>query len=239
MQNTRNTGRNSGSCKGVSMDINNISSIDMSSLSTEQAYELGLNSIFLEDDGTYNWIYCMKMRQDLSMFKFIFKIVSAMYALMVIIILLLIHGSGDVLELLGIFALCYAVIVLVIIFSYWLIDKIFKGNYMLIFEMNEEGITFSQTTDQAEMTRMIAATSAAVNLAGNNVGGVIAGTGMAFRPNSYHADFSKVMSVKGKREENLIWVNTLAQFLQVYVPSDAYEFVWQYITQRCVKARIS
>ncbi len=54
MQNTRNTGRNSGSCKGVSMDIKNISSIDMSSLSTEQAYELGLNSIFLEDDGTYN-----------------------------------------------------------------------------------------------------------------------------------------------------------------------------------------
>ena len=88
------------------MDIKNISSIDMSSLSTEQAYELGLNSIFLEDDGTYNWIYCMKMRQDLSMFKFIFKIVSAMYALMVIIILLMIHGSGDVLELLGIFALC-------------------------------------------------------------------------------------------------------------------------------------
>ena len=49
------------------MDIKNISSIDMSSLSTEQAYELGLNSIFLEDDGTYNWIYCMKMRQDLRL----------------------------------------------------------------------------------------------------------------------------------------------------------------------------
>ena len=125
------------------MDIKNISIIDMSSLSTEQAQELGLNCIFLEDDGTYNWIYCMKMLQDLSMFKFIFKIISVIYALMVITILIMIHGSGDVLELLRIFALCYGVIVLVIIFSFWLVDKIFKGNYMLIFEMNEEGITFS------------------------------------------------------------------------------------------------
>ena len=221
------------------MEIKDIASIDMSTLSTEEARELGLNSIFLEEDGTYNWIYCMKMRQDLSLFKFIFKIVTGMYAFIVMTILIMIRGSGDVLELLGIFALCYGVLVLVIIFSYWLVYMMYKGNYMLIFEMNDEGITFSQTTDQAQMTRMIAATSAAVNLAGGNVGGVIAGTGMSFRPNSYHADFSKVKSVKGKREENLIWVNTFAQYLMVYVPTDAYEFVWQYITQRCVNARIS
>ena len=110
---------------------------------------------------------------------------------------------------------------------------------MLIYEMNEQGLTFSQTTDQAQITRTIAAASAAVNAAGGNAGGVIAGTGLALSPNSYHADFSKVRSVKGRKSDHLIWVNTFLQYLMVYVPDDAYDFVWTYITERCVNASIS
>ena len=48
----------------------------------------------------------------------------------------------------------------------------------------------------------------------------------------------KVRSVKGKRADNLIWVNTFLQYQQVYVPKSAYNFVWNYITERCVNAKI-
>ena len=109
---------------------------------------------------------------------------------------------------------------------------------MLIYQMNNEGITFSQTTDQAAMTRAVAAASAAVSAAGGNTGGVISGTGMTLRANAYHSKFEKVRSVKGNRADNLIWVNTFLQYQQVYVPKSAYNFVWNYITERCVNAKI-
>ncbi len=221
------------------MEIKNLDHLDFGSLSSEEADQLGLNVIFLEKDGTYDWIYCLRMFQNLSMFKFVMKIMIFMFAAITVIMLVLTGGSGDVLWLLGILGLCFAAVILIVLFSFWLVDKLFKGRYMLIYEMNEQGLTFSQTTDQAQITRTIAAASAAVNAAGGNAGGVIAGTGLALSPNSYHADFSKVRSVKGRKSDNLIWVNTFLQYLMVYVPDDAYDFVWTYITERCVNASIS
>ena len=221
------------------MNIKNIESLDPGVLSSEDASELGLNVIFREEDGTYDWIYCLKMLQNLSMFKFVLKVIAVSYAAIVIGLFILTRGSGDILWALGILGLVFLAVILIVLFSFWLVDKLFKGSYMLIYEMNEEGVAFSQTTDQAQITRAIAATSAAASAAGGNVGGVIAGTGLSMRPNSYRADFSKVRSVKGKRSENLIWVNTFLQYLMVYVPDDAYDFVWTYITGRCVNARIS
>ncbi len=221
------------------MEIKNLDHLDFGSLSSEEADQLGLNVIFLEKDGTYDWIYCLRMFQNLSMFKFVMKIMIFMFAAITVIMLVLTGGSGDVLWLLGILGLCFAAVILIVLFSFWLVDKLFKGRYMLIYEMNEQGLTFSQTTDQAQITRTIAATSAAVNAAGGNAGGVIAGTGLALSPNSYHADFSKVRSVKGRKSDHLIWVNTFLQYLMVYVPDDAYDFVWTYITERCVNASIS
>ena len=221
------------------MDIKNIENLDFASLSSEQAAELGLNSIFQEEDGTYDWIYCMKLLKNLSMMKFVMTVIAIAFAAMVVIMLLMTGGSGDTLWMLGIMGLVFGAVMLIVLFSFWLVDKMYKGSYMLIYEMNEQGITFSQTTDQAQITRAIAASSAAVNAAGGNVGGVIAGTGLALRPNSYHADFSKVRTVKGIRRDSLIWVNTFGQFLQIYVPDEAYDFVFLYITRRCKKARIT
>ena len=43
------------------MNNKNIEEIDFLSLTTEEAEKLGLNAIFEEEDGTYDWIYCMNM----------------------------------------------------------------------------------------------------------------------------------------------------------------------------------
>ncbi|MBR0410678.1 MAG: hypothetical protein IJI25_06700 [Eubacterium sp.] len=221
------------------MEIKSIESLDFGSLTSEEAGNLGLNVIFVEDDGTYNWIYCLKMFQNRSMLKFVMKIIAIIYTIIIVFMLVLAGGSDDILLILGILGLVFVAVIVIILFSFWLVDKIYKGNYMLIYEMNTRGITFSQTTDQAQMTRAIAAASAAANAAGGNVGGVVSGTGLAMRPNSWQAEFSKVRSVRGKRSDNLIWVNTFLQYLMVYVPDDAYDFVWTYITSRCVNAKIT
>ena len=56
------------------MDIRDIGSIDFGSLETEEAKALGINVLFREEDGTYDWIYCMNMMKNTSMMKFIFKV---------------------------------------------------------------------------------------------------------------------------------------------------------------------
>ncbi len=220
------------------MDIKNIENIDFGSLTSEQAAELGINTVFQEKDGTYDWIYCMKMSRNRSMFTFLVKTTTISFALILVVMLFLAGERVAILPVLGIIGLVFVAVMGIVRFSLWLVDKLYKGAYMLIYEMNDQGLTFSQTTDQAQITRTIAAASAAASAAGGNAGGTLAGAGMAVSPNSYYADFSKVRSVKGKRKDNLIWVNTFFQYLMVYVSDEAYDFVWDYITERCVNARI-
>ena len=221
------------------MDIKDIGSIRFEALRTDEAKELGINVLFQEEDGTYDWIYCLSMAKNLSMFKFVTKIVILIFVPIAAMLLFLSWGSGNFLMMMGILALCLGGVMLIILFAFWLVNKLFKGSYMLVYQMNNDEIMFSQTADQAEITRTIAAASAIVNTVGKNVGGAIAGTGLAMRPNIYTAKFAKVSSVKGDRKDNLIWVNTFLQSLMIYVPDEFYDFVWNYITQRCDKARIS
>ena len=220
------------------MNDKRIEDIDFLSLTTEEAEKLGLNAIYQEEDGTYDWIYCMNMMKDLSMLKFYYKVIGLCFLpIILLMIWMALTGRFDWSSFLVVM-LCFVVVLLIVLFAVWLVNKLFQSKYMLIYQMNNEGLTFSQTTDQAEMTRTIAAASAAVSAAGGHTGGVISGSGMALSPNAYYSEFSKVRSVRGVRKDNLIWVNTFLQFQQVYVPAGSYDFVWNYITQRCVNARI-
>ena len=220
------------------MNDKRIEDIDFLSLTTEEAEKLGLNAIYQEEDGTYDWIYCMNMMKDLSMLKFYYKVIGLCFLpIILLMIWMALTGRFDWSSFL-IVMLCFVVVLLIVVFAVWLVNKLFQSKYMLIYQMNNEGLTFSQTTDQAEMTRTIAAASAAASAAGGHTGGVISGSGMALSPNAYYSEFSKVRSVRGVRKDNLIWVNTFLQFQQVYVPEGSYDFVWNYITQRCVNARI-
>ena len=220
------------------MNDKRIEDIDFLSLTTEEAEKLGLNAIYQEEDGTYDWIYCMNMMKDLSMLKFYYKVIGLCFLpIILLMIWMALTGRFDWSSFLVVM-LCFVVVLLIVVFAVWLVNKLFQSKYMLIYQMNNEGLTFSQTTDQAEMTRTIAAASAAASAAGGHTGGVISGSGMALSPNAYYSEFSKVRSVRGVRKDNLIWVNTFLQFQQVYVPAGSYDFVWNYITQRCVNARI-
>lgn len=221
------------------MDIRDIGSIDFGSLETEEAKALGINVLFREEDGTYDWIYCMNMMKNTSMMKFIFKGVAICFIPVTAMLLFLSWGSDEFAMMVGILAACFGVVMLITLFSVWFVNTIYKGSYMLVYQMNNDAIMFSQTTDQAAMTRTIAGASAAVNAAGNNIGGVIAGTGLAMSPNVHIAKFAKVSSVRGNRADNLIWVNTFLQSLMIYVPDEFYDFVWNYIRERCDRARIS
>ena len=221
------------------VDMKNIGNLDFGALSSEEVRELGFNVLFQEEDGTYDWIYSLKMLQNRSLINFILKIIAIMFLLIAVISAFIVDDFSGLLWFLGILALCFAGVILITYFATWLVNTLYKGNYLLVFQMNEKELVFSQTTDQAQVTRIISAASAAVNAASHNVGGTIAGAGLALSPNAYRSEFAKVKSIKGKRKDNLIWVNSFLQYQMVYVPDAFYDFVWNYITQRCPNARIS
>ena len=135
------------------MDIRDIGSIDFGSLETEEAKALGINVLFREEDGTYDWIYCMNMMKDTSMMKFIFKVVAICFIPVTAVLLFVSWGSDDFPMMVGILAACFGVVMLITLFSIWFVNTIYKGSYMLVYQMNNDAIMFSQTTDQAAMTR--------------------------------------------------------------------------------------
>ncbi len=220
------------------MDIKNIGDIDFGSLSSEEAKELGFDVLFQEEDGTYNWIYSLKVLKNRSLLRFIIMVLVIIFLVIAVVFIIMIRDAREFLSFLGILALCFVGAILIAVFATWLVNKMYKGSYLLVYQMNDQQLIFSQTTDQAQITRIIASTSAAINAAGGNLGGAIAGNALATSPNAYRSEFSKVRSVKGNRKDNLIWVNTFLQYQMVYVPDAFYDFVWDYITERCVKARI-
>lgn len=221
------------------MDIKRIESVSLDDISTEEAKAFGLNTLFLEEDGTYDWIISMNMTRNESFIRIMMMIYLLCCLPIVLIVLFLMVTEGVDPQMLGVIALVLGIIFLIFVFATWVTNLIYRGQYMLVYQMNQRGITFSQTADQAQITSMLSATYAGVSALGNNPGGVIAGTGLAIAPNGHYYEFSKVLSVKGRRDENLIWVNSFLAFQMVYVPEDAYDFIWDYITRRCTRARIS
>ncbi len=225
--------------KGESgVDIKNIENIDFGSLSSEEAKELGFNVLFQEEDGTFDWIFSLKLLKNRSLLKFVIKVIALICVLIAVVFIIVVRDPGLLLMILGILVLCFAGGSLIAVFATWVVNAMYKGNYLLVYQLNDRQLLFSQTSDQAQITKIISVASAAVNAAGNNLGGAIAGAGLAMSPNAYSSDFSKVKAVRGNKKDNLIWVNSFFQYQMVYVPDSFYDFVWDYVTQRCPKAKI-
>ena len=99
--------------------------------------------------------------KDRSMFSFYFKVVGLCFLPIVLMMLWMAASSNLSMFTFLITMLSFGGVLLVVVFAIWLVNTMYGGKYMLIYQMNNEGITFSQTADQAAMTRAVAAASAA------------------------------------------------------------------------------
>ena len=119
----------------TAMNNKNIEEIDFLSLTTEEAEKLGLNAIFEEEDGTYDWIYCMNMMKDRSMFSFYFKVVGLCFLPIVLMMLWMAASSRLSMSTFLITMLSFGGVLLVVVFAIWLVNTMYGGKYMLIYEM--------------------------------------------------------------------------------------------------------
>ena len=196
----------------------------------EKPREIGV--VYQKKDGSYEWTYCMDLKKDPLMFEIVFLTLGISFALILGVML---GAGGFDAEILGIILLCFAVIVLIGLFSLWLVGKMYGGKYYMVFQMDEEGITMSQISEQAAKTRLISDLSVLTGALTHSPG--LISSGIAGRSStSAHSDFKNVSSVSANRRRNKITLRSLLFFNLIYVADPYYDFVLNYIRSRCKNA---
>lgn len=202
----------------------------------EEYPEEPVGSLRKHEDGSYTWLYIMDMKQDRSILWIVLKILGACFGLIFAVLAFASWQSGFDWGMMGVVLLCFAVILVIGVFSYWLVGMMYQWEYYMEYRMDEEGIRFSQTGDQAEKTKMIAGLTALAGAAAHNAGTMAAGMAARNGTEAY-SEFKSVKRLRMDRKHHVIHVTSPFLFNKVYVPDEFYDFVWDYIASRCPNAR--
>ena len=188
-------------------------------------------------DGKYRWIYELDMLKNPSILFLLFKIFGGIIA-----------GIGGFIALLGLFegeglqALLHAVQIIIImsaifffliLVGYLLVAAMYRGKYVVMFEMDHEGILHRQMNQQVKQAKALGWLTA---LAGAATGSATAaGSGiLAATKTASYSTCSAVKSVKAYPRRHLIKVNEPFCKNQVYVDDD-FDFVYSFILSHCPK----
>ena len=192
------------------------------------------------EDGKYRWVYEMNMITNptifLTVFKVFFWIILAMWVVFGFF-LYVIHGDWDGLwgmtkgALIGL-----GVMAVLTLLGVLLLSAIYGGKYVVLFEMDEDGVKHIQLPRQVKKAEALGLITALVAIAAKRPAAAGAGL-LSTAKTSSVSEFKKVRSVKARRRLHLIKVNQLLEKNQVYVPDEDFDFVYDYIKTRCTNAK--
>ena len=193
-------------------------------------------NIFLCPDGMYRWIYEFRMMKNPAVLFTLLKIFGGIFGgVWLLETALMLFGGGFNAEsfLHNTFAIAMIALVMLVlcVISYVIVAAMNGWKYIVLFEMNEEGVTHTQMQKQFEKAQAVGWLTAAAGLMTGNL--TAAGIGInAAVHNSLHSDFAKVKKIKEHRKLNTIYVNGILEKNQVYAEPADYEFVLAYISAR-------
>lgn len=188
-------------------------------------------------DGKYRWIYALNLYKNPTVFRLVWLILMgitlAIFAVTAVADLVN-GGVATVVDNLP-FMLGFALGMTVLVgLGYLLYAVMMGGRYVVMFEMDETGVNHKQIPAQAKKAKAI---GAATMLAGMAAGRPTAvGIGLNAQRTEMYSDFAKVRAVKACPRRHLIKVNGRLTRNQVYVPTEDFDFVRDYIIARCPNA---
>lgn len=192
------------------------------------------------EDGKYRWVYEMNMITNptifLTVFKVFFWIILAMWVVFGFF-LYVIHG--DWAGLLGMgkaMLVTLGIMAVLTLLGVLLLSAIYGGKYVVLFEMDEDGVKHIQLPRQVKKAEALGLITALVAIAAKRPAAAGAGL-LSTAKTSSVSEFKKVRSVKARRRLHLIKVNQLLEKNQVYVPDEDFDFVYDYIKTRCTNAK--
>lgn len=186
-------------------------------------------------DGKYRWIYELDMLRNPVIFSTVIAVLGlgfcSSFLLVTVLDIVEGHFSFDNLKVLGI--LC-SVLIVICLLSYLIVAKVYGYKYIVVFEMDEEGINHIQKDSQADKARILSGIVALSGTATKNPG--VAGAGLlAYSKTHMYTAFSKVRKIVPNRRFNYIKLNERLFRNQVYCDEADFDFVYNYIKQRCGK----
>lgn len=183
-------------------------------------------------DGKYRWKYEMNMLTNPTIFLTVLKVFGGVVVGMFVVFgffLYVIHGDWA-----GLWGMAKAMLITMAIFfgltvlGVLLVAAVFKGKYVVLFEMDEKGVAHIVTPEQMKKAQKLAKITSVAGAARGSF--TTAGAGMlAASKNASVSEFAKVRRVKPRRWLHVIKVNQLLEHNQIYVPKEDFDFVYDFI----------
>ncbi len=200
-------------------------------------------NIYYCPDGKYRWIYELNMLKNPVILLTIWKIFGILILIQIALSFLLAVFEGDIsfwftdyLFTPG-FLIVPGILFGLSIIAYLILAGIYGWQYIVLFEMDQNGVNHIQMPKQFEKAEALGWITAMAGLATGSF--TTAGAGILAGSKSVSSStFEYVKKVIGKKNFHCIKLNELLEKNQIYVADEDYDFVWDFITKKCTGAKI-
>lgn len=192
-----------------------------------------------DDKGTYRWIYELPMKNSFFLLIEIWRVLALTVLIVAgfcsLISFLTGNKLADALFTLEMTALCFFILILLSIPAYYIVVKANNGMYTVLFEMNDEGIDHVQIkTEKARALELLTIfLGQKAKKPTTTAAGMLSAAG-----GSLYSPFNGVKRINAYPSKNLIALSGGLLRNQVYADGQAFDFVLNYISKRCPKARV-
>lgn len=187
-------------------------------------------------DGKYRWKYELNMIKNpvimITVFKVFFYILLGMFLVFGFFLYVIKGDWAGLLDMLKTFGIVLGIFLVLTFLGTALLNLIFGGKYVAIFEMDEKEISHIQLPVQQEKARRLGVLTFFVGLFAKRPSTMGAGLLSTVKSVST-SEFDKERHVRSRRWLHTIKVNQLLDRNQVYVPNEDYDFVYDFIKNHC------
>ena len=194
------------------------------------------------EDGVYRWYYEFPMMRNPTILFTVYKVLGMSFgAVYLLVAIMTIADSysepGALLKITGIFLLIMLVFAVIGFLAYVIIAASYGWKYTVLFEMYEDRIIHIQTPRQFKKAEAAAWLTMFAGVVTGNIGRVGQGLLIATKQSSVSV-YDRVKTVKVRKGRHTIFLNQTLEKNQIYADEADFEFVKNYILQRCTNAKI-
>lgn len=191
-----------------------------------------------EKEHFVTWFYEYNMWKNLEVLFTIVKVFMICILAPVFVVFCCKIGDGFIeacVMSLKIYVIILGIIMALIIITYPIIVLIKGGKYIVLFEMDELGISHKEMDKEFKKTQAFTAIGIIIGAVTKN-SSVLGANILAGVHQSIYSNFKKVRKVIVKRKRNTIKLITSDMYNnQIYVDNENFEYVLNYILERCPK----
>ena len=197
----------------------------------------------LYPDGKYRWVYEVNMLTNFSILFDVWKVLGISMGILVLLFVVIAVFDGDwdvdmligMASTLGVVALVMLVLGLI---GYFVYAAISGWKYAVLFIMDEKEVVHQQMPNTVKKGQLIGALTILAGLASGRPGAV--GTGVLAQSRlSMTSTLAHVERLISCRKMNLIKVNERFEKNRVYVNTEDFDFVYDFLLKHCIHLKSS